>query len=536
MADKLTVKKIKTKVAGLKSARSTLDTHLQDIADFMLPNKNTITTKKQPGEKRNLAILDNTGMYSLELLAGQLHGLLTNPNSEWFEYTTGDAQLDKDDEVRKFLQKAAKQTHNVLNGSNFQTEVHELYLDEVGFGTAAMYIEEDDVDVVRFSTKFIGEYWIDEDSKGRVNQIYRCWKWSAYQLIEEFGEEKMPKKVKESFNKGDDQKFECIHAVYPRKMVDIKSKSPMKYISQYVLPELDHEIDMGGYREFPYVVPRWSKGTGEKYGRSPGMTALPEVKTLNTMTETMIIGAQKLVDPPLQLPDDGFVLPIITKPGGMNFRRSGTSPDSKIEPIFNDTRLDFGFEALRERRTRIRESFFVDQLMLQQGPAMTATEVLQRTEEKMRLLGPMLGRQQSEFLRPMIDRVFAIMVRKEIILEKEIPAKLKGKVIAVKYSSLIAKSQRLADAQNILRSIEAAAPFINMDPSVADNYDGDAAVRIIANVFGTPVELIRDVKQIAAIRDARARAQAAALEAEKQKQNVENASKVATTMKTAQGA
>jgi hypothetical protein len=522
---KLTVKKIKEKVQHLKGERSTLDSHLQEVADYMMPNKNTILSQKTSGEKRNIQVLENTGMYCLELLAGQLHGLLTSPNSMWFEFTTGIYALDQLDNVKAFLQYAAKQTHNVLNNSNFQTEVHELYLDEVGFGTAAMYIEEDPKEVVRFSTKFIGEYFIDEDSQGRVNQIYRSWKWNAYQLVEAFGKENVGKKVMDCYEKGKDDKFEVIHAVYPASMVNI-TNSPFVYVSQYVLPEVDHEILSGGFREFPYVVPRWSKRTGEKYGVSPAMVALPEVKTINKMAETMIIGAQKMVDPPLQLPDDGFILPIVTSPGGLNFRRSG-SPDSKIEPIFNDSRIDFGYEALKERRVRIREAFFVDQLMLQQGPQMTATEVLQRTEEKMRLLGPMLGRQQTEFLRPMIDRVFAVMLRRGVIKKEEIPEALRGRKIDVRYSSLIARSQRLSEAQNILRAIEACSPFIQMDPSVADNFNGDEAIRVIADIFGTPVQVIRTKKDRDGLRDARAQAQQAALQNEAQTQEVDSASKLA---------
>ncbi len=495
----------------------------------MMPNKNTIKTTRAAGEKRNIQILDNTGMYCLELLAGQLHGLLTNPNSMWFEFTTGNTALDQADNVKPFLQKAAKETHNVLNNSNFQTEVHELYIDEVGFGTAAMFIDEDAKDVVRFSTKFFGEYYIDEDAHGRVNQLYRCYKYNAYQLIQLFGEKKMPKKVMDAHNLGKDDKFEVIHATYPADMVDPTAKSPFKFVSHYVLPELDHEIEMGGYREFPYVVPRWTKRTGEKYGSSPAMVALPEVKTINKMAETMIIGAQKVVDPPLQLPDDGFILPIVTSPGGLNFRRSG-SPDSKIEPIFNDSRIDFGYEAMKEKRMRIREAFHVDQLMLQQGPQMTATEVLQRTEEKMRLLGPMLGRQQTEFLKPLIDRVFAIMSRKGIITEEMVPQILKGKPIAVKYSSLIAKSQRLQDAQNILRTVEAASPFIQLDPSVAQNFDGDAALRAVADVFGPPAEILRTKDAVQKIRDAQAQGQAAALQRQDQNEDIDNATKLAPIM------
>lgn len=523
MAKKLTPKQIKQKVDTLKGERSTLDQHVQEIFDYMLPRKATVTTTKTEGEKRSIFVLDNTGIYCLELLAGQLHGLLTNPNAMWFELTTGVQAIDFQDDVRLWLQKTTKDIHNVLNNSNFQTEVHELYIDEVSAGTACMYSEEDTKDVVRFSTKFFGEYYIDEDSQGRVNQLYRVWKWKAPQIVEEFGIENVSKKVIAAFEKGEDHKFEIIHACYPKNIVDAKSTEGFQHISQYILSEDEFELRTEGYREFPYVVPRWSKGTGEKYGRSPAMVALPEVKTLNKMAETMLIGAQKVVDPPLQMPDDGFVLPIITSPGGINYRRAGS--EDRIEPIFNDTRIDFGYEAMKEKRVRIREAFFVDQLMLQQGPQMTATEVLQRTEEKMRLLGPMLGRQQSEFLRPLIDRVFNIMLRRGIIDKRLIPPALKGRTIDVRYSSLIAKTQRLADGQNIMRTLQAATPFINLDPGVADNFNGDMALRVLGEIYGLPQQVLRDAKDVQKIRAEKAKAQQQMIDEQRAAQEIDNAQK-----------
>lgn len=528
---KLSVKQIKEKVEKVKAERQTWESHWQEIADYIIPRKNTITSQKSPGQKRSVNVLDSTGIQSNELLAGALHGLLTNPNALWFELTTGDIQLDRQDDVRMFLQKTTKDIHNVLNNSNFQTEIHEVYIDLCGFGTSPMYIEEDSNDVVRFSTKFLAECMIDEDEMGRVNQIYREWKWDAYKLVAEFGLDKVGKKVQDSLKKGDGQKFCVVHAVYPRDMVDPRHKSAFKYISQYVLPEENLELREAGYREFPYVVPRWTKAAGEIYGRSPAMNALPEVKTINKMTETMIMGAQKVVDPPVQLPDDGFVMPLVLVPGGINYYRSGTQ--EVIKPIFNDSRIDFGFQALEDRRRRIREAFYVDQLQLQQGPQMTATEVLQRTEEKMRLLGPMLGRQQSELLRPLIDRVFEIMVRRGKITD--IPTALAGKKVDVRYSSLIAKSQRLSEGQNLMRAMEAVTPFVNADQSVLDNINGDNAFKVIAEVYGVPQEIVRTKKEVEGIRQARAEAQKAALEAEQREKEMDAAPKMAETMQTMSG-
>jgi hypothetical protein len=528
MSKKLTVKQIKEKVEKLKAERGTWETHWQELADYILPRKNTITSQKFPGEKRSVNVLTSTGIKSNELLSGALHGMLTNPNAMWFELTTGDTEIDRSDNVRMWLQKTTKSMHNVLNNSNFQTEVHELYMDLSCFGTSPMYVEEDDRDIIRCSTRFIAEMYIDENHLGVVDQVFRQWDWDAHKIVSEFGIDKVGKKVSDAYKKGDTTRFCVIHAVYPRTMIDPVAKGAFKYISQYVLPDENLELREGGFREFPYVVPRWSKAAGEIYGRSPGMNALPEVKTLNKIMETTIMGAQKVVDPPLQLPDDGFIMPIITEPGGLNYYRSGTN--DIIKPVFNDARIDFGFQVIQQHEKNIREAYYIDQLQLNTGPQMTATEVMQRTEEKMRLLGPMLGRMQAEFLRPLIDRVFEIMLRRGLINTAEIPAELQGRVLDVRYSSMIAKSQRLAEGQNMLRAMEALTPFANADRGVLDNLNGDQAFRVIAEVFGLPQEIIRKAKDVQQMRDARAQAQQQMIDAENAEREADSTPKVVGAM------
>lgn len=530
MADVLTIKQLREKVNHLRADRANWEEHWQDIADYILPRKNTIIVHRSPGEKRNLTLLDNSGVMANELLAGALHGLLTNPNAQWFELTTGDIQLDEQDGVREWLQGTTEDIHNLLNNSNFQTEVHELYVDLAGFGTSVMLIEEDDKQLVRFTTQFIRDYLLDENNLGFVDQIYREWKWDAAKIVAEFGEENVGEKVLKAYRAGKSDKFCVIHAVYPKTMV-ADSKYRFNYVSQYVLPDEEVSLREKGFEEFPYTTPRWSKAPGETYGRSPGMNALPEVKTLNKMTETTLRAAQKVVDPPLQLPDDGFIMPIVTKPGGLNYYRSGSN--DMIRPILNNAQIDFGYQAMNDKRQRIKEAYYVDQMMLQQGPQMTATEVLQRTEEKMRLLGPMLGRMQSEFLRPLIDRVFAIMLRRKQV--REIPGALRGTVLDVKYSSMVAKSQRIADGQNILRTMEAAAPFINTDPSVLDNINGDEALKAIAKIYGLPQRILRSQAEVQQIREDKAQAQQQAIQAQQQQQQVDNAATLAPIMTPQQG-
>lgn len=525
----LTSDQIIKRMSRLDHERKTWETHWQELADFMLPRKNDILTRRHPGQKRNVQVIDNTGVIGLHTLAGSLQGLLTSPNTPWFELTTGNDEIDQEDDVRTWLQETQRKMLNVINQSNFQTEVAELYLDLVLFGTAAMSIEEDDETIVRFKTYFIRDYFVFENSKGFVDEIYRRWKWPARLIVDEFGLENLSDKIKKSYEKNEDSEYEIIHAVFPSSIAQ-ESRS-QAFTSKYILKEDKSILRESGFNEFPFVVPRWSKSSGEIYGRSPGMTALPEVKMANAMEEIQIKSMQKQMDPPLQLPDDGFILPIRTRPGSLNFYRAGSQ--DRIQPVFNQGRFDIGEASLESRRRRIREAFFVDQLQLQQGPQMTATEVLQRTEEKMRLLGPMLGRMQSEFLRPLIDRVFLVMLRQGRIRQQDIPEAI-GRNFEVQFSSPIARSQKVTEAQNMLRFLEASAGFIQLDPNSADNINKDAAVRILANFFNTPANILNSEGTVQNIRRAKDAARQQELAAQQQQLQADAIAKAGPTIVAAQ--
>lgn len=504
----LTADNIIHKIDNLRAERSVWEQHWQELADFMVPRKNAIQRSRVPGERTNFFLLDNTALQSNVLLAGFLHGLLTNPNSQFFELTTGIREIDDRDEVRLWLQETSIRMLHTLNNSNFQTEIHELYIDIGSFGTSCMSILEDDQSVVRFKTEPISDFFIEENSKGQIIEVYKEFKWNINQIIDEFGSEviSMSPKLEKAARERRDDKFLLVHAVYPKKRDPLK-KTLNSWVSQYILKDEKIVLRASGFRSFPYVVPRWTKNTGEKYGRSAGMNALPECKTLNLMVETTIKGAQKVVDPPLMVPDDGFLGSIRTRPGSVNFFRSGTPKEDRIQPMLNDARIDFGFQAVEEQRKRIREAFFVDQLRLRDGtPQMTATEVEARIEQAFRFMGPVLGRQQSELLRPLIDRVFEIMERRDLI--DPAPDILRDRVLDVQYSSMIARSQRQGEARAISRTLEQATPFISADPSILDNIDGDKALRLLARINNFPQEILRDQDEVDSVRQQRAQQEA----------------------------
>jgi hypothetical protein len=298
-------------------------------------------------------------------------------------------------------------------------------------------------------------------------------------------------------------------------------------MSQYILESDNKELSNSGFKTFPWLTPRWTKVSGETYGRSPAMNALPEIKTVNEIVKTVLKGAQKTVDPPVQMPDDGFIGNYRTAPASVHYYRAGTT--DRIEPIFNDVRLDFGFAAINDRQEQIKESFFTDKLNIPQSSRATTVEVNQRIQEQFRFLGPIVGRQHFEFLKPLVDRTVDIMVQKDkdgdVIGNP--PEKIRDKNLDVRYSSPIARSQRIDEGQSLQRALEAAAPMIALDQQSVDNVNADQYIRQIWKAMGATRKSLHTNKEVDEIRSARQQAQQQALEQQQQQQAAENAGKTA---------
>jgi hypothetical protein len=496
-------KSLLSRYEKLEGQRQNWETHWQEVADYMQPRKADVTKQRARGDKRMEQVFDSSPIQAVELLAASLHGMLTNPSTPWFTLRFKDEEIDNEDEAKLWLEEATASMYTAFNRSNFQQEIFELYHDLITFGTAAMFIEEDDDDIIKFSTRHINEVFIAENDKGRIDTIFRRFKISARAAVQKFGDN-VSSDIQGIFKKDPYEEVEILHAVYPRSDFDPKKKDKgnMPFESVYLEYKNASELSVGGFKEFPFVVPRYLKASNEIYGRSPAMTALPDVKMLNEMSKTTIKAAQKQVDPPLLVPDDGFLLPVRTVPGGLNFYRSGTR--DRIEPLNIGANNPLGLNMEEQRRDSIRAVFYVNQLMMQQGPQMTATEVIQRNEEKMRLLGPVLGRLQSELLKQLIDRVFAILLRNNML--PQAPEFLSGRDIEIEYVSPLAKAQKSTGLQSIMRAIEILGSLANVAP-VFDYVNFDNLVKHLADIVGMPQKLLKSQNEVNAQRQQAAQQQ-----------------------------
>jgi hypothetical protein len=513
----------------LQSQRSNWESHWQELADYMLPRKAEITRKRTQGDKRTERIFDGTAIHAVELLASSLHGMLTSPSTPWFSMRYRNPALQGDDEANEWLELAIDQMYQAFNRSNFQQEIHELYYDLVTFGTAAIYVTGDK-EGLQFSSRHIAEIYISQNAKDQVDTVYRKFKLTARAMEQQFGADALPAQCIKDLKEEPYKEHEIIHVVFPRADAKGKLAKAKPFASIYYHADSRKLLSEGGYDELCFMVPRFNKDSSSSYGRSVSMNALPDTKMLNKMSEVTIRAAQKQIDPPLMVPDDGFMLPVRTTPGSLNFYRAGTR--DRLEPLQIGANNPLGLNMEEQRRNAIRQAFFVDQLLMQNGPQMTATEVLQRNEEKMRLLGPVLGRLQSELLQPLISRSFGLLLRAGLL--PPAPESLQGQDIDIEYVSPLAKAQKLTDLQSMLRGFEVMMQVAEIAP-VMDYLDTDKLVKYLVEVTGIPARVVRSDQEVEEMREQQQAQQAQQMQLDQQTQTAEAMGAAAPMVKAVGG-
>ena len=256
-----------------------------------------------------------------------------------------------------------------------------------------------------------------------------------------------------------------------------------------------------GYEEQSLFTPRWLKSTGEIYGRCPGINSMPDTKMLQEMMKETLISAQLNNRPPVIVSEEQMFEPLATVPGGVLYARRGQEP----KPYNPGSKPQIAFDIIEDVRARIQKSFYIDRTMLAQGTQATATEILKIVEEKLRSMGPILGRMQSEILGPMITRAFNLLMRRgkidnppELNLDSE--EEYYDLDISVEYVSPLAMAQRQQVAENITRALVNSEGFFGLDANSAQNIDADKGVRDVWEMFGV-ANILRSKSDVVEMRE-----------------------------------
>jgi len=481
----------------------------KEVTDYLLPAHGSYLDRGDPSQSQNVyrydKIIKSVGSRANQIFGAGMQGGLCSPSRRWFRMTMADPDLADFSPVKKWLHQCEQIMYKLYAGSNFYTEAHKVFETEGGFGNAVIIQEKDPYSAIRFKCFDIGEYRLACGADGQVDTCYRKLWMTAKQIAEMFGTDNVSNAIKSCLNddKNPYRYFEIMHVVEPRTNRDPSKmdNTNMAYKSCW-MEAADNQgklLRNSGFEEKPFAAPRWRTVNQGAYGLGPGIEAVGAAKMLLEMQKNLIKGMHKQVDPPLNVPSQ-FKDMISLLPGAANYTDSA---DAKITPIMAINPDLAGLQALiNEDAFQVGQVFFNDLFMMimnadRAGREMTATEILQRKEEKMLLLGPAIDRQLKEFLNPMITRTFHICLGGGLIPPP--PPDVEGQSWEVEFVSVLAQAQKLVDGQSMSAYLNEAERVVQFDPNLAFKTNFEKYLEEYGEVVGIAPEIIRTEDEYAEI-------------------------------------
>jgi hypothetical protein len=502
--------------AMLETERSSWISHWTELSTQLFPRAGRFTTDdRNDGKRRHNAIYDRTGTGALRILAAGMMSGVTSPARPWFRLRIPDDALMEYQPVKIWLAQVTRKMQAVFAQSNTYRALHQLYEELGAFGTANTLIMDDFDRGIHLYPNTVGRYALATDFKGNVDTSYRELQKTARQLVQEFGADNCSTAVRNMVTNGNgDSWVTIIHAVEPRKERDIRSRDSknMPWASCYFEKGGDGGklLRESGFDRFRVLAPRWYTSSEDVYGQSPGMEVLGDIKQLQHEQLRKSQGIDYQTRPPLQGPSSLKGEEVDILPGGYTVADTA-SAGGGVKPLFQvGLDLNHLLMDIQDVRQRIREGMYSDLfLMISQAVStnMTATEVAERHEEKLLMLGPVLERLHNELLDPLIEVTFERLLQSGVLPPP--PEELIGVNLDVEFVSILAQAQRAIGANSTDRFVGNLGAMAQIKPEVLDKFDADRWVDNYADQIGVDPELIVGKEEVALVRKARADQQAA---------------------------
>lgn len=503
--------------------------HWEELSKFVLPRTGRfLTTDRNRGTRRHNNIIDSTATRGLQVLEAGLMAGATSPARPWMRLTAPDPELNQYHPVKEWLHEVTDRMLRVFAQSNTYRALPRIYSECALYGTAASIVTSDFKSVIHHHVLTAGQYAISTDSNERVNCLYREFDMTVGQMVQEFGFEEVSLSVQNQFRNGNLEDWRTVcHAIEPRedRKIDSKSNKDMPFRSVYWEQgksgaDVNTVLRESGFQRFPAIVPRWAVSGQDIYGNGPGQASLGDVKQLQHEQRRKGQILDHVTQPPTQGPPLMKNKEVDTLPGGhteVDGNSAGIRPLWQVNPDLQGLLFD-----IQDVRGRINSAYFADLFLMLASTtkSMTATEVAERHEEKLLMLGPALERLHHEGLEPLIDITFNHMFEAGLIPEP--PQELSGVSLQVEFVSMLAQAQRAVGASTDDRFIGMIQGLSQSHPEALDKLNTDSFLDDYADKLGVNPSHIRGTEEVQELRLARDQAMAAQaqLDAESQQSNV----------------
>lgn len=535
-------KKYKSKVRQMEENRQDYLKRWKAIRDYQLPYigcfDDTADTTDY-ARRRDTNIYHSVAWQANQSFAAGVMSGLTPPSRQWFRLIWSNDTMKNHPEAGELLDKRMNILQDVLLKSNFYNAIHSSYL-ELAFGQAPLAIFQDADTGVHFVPFTVGTYMMENGPDGIVDTFCTKYEMTARQLADKFGADRLPSSIRaELENGGVKTKHKLWWLVEPNRFHDrnkeVMDKYHMKYLSLYWLEEGEKDfLDIGGFQEWPIPVARYLVTGNETYGKGPGWFAEGDSKGLQKLEKDDIIAVELGIKPPMAASATTAKQGINLTPGSYTV----VERNEPVTPLFNvNVNLQHLQEKILDLQDRIKRAYSADLFMMLERleyKNMTAQEVLQRKQEQLQQLGPVVQRLQFEFLRKIIERVYNILDRAGILPQPEdaeLALALSQEEVTIEYISPLAQAQKMAGMTNIEQAIAFTGQLAQFDQSVLDKIDFAKTIDSYFDMVGAPASIKRTEEEYEAIQQQKAQAMAEAKQQEQMAQAVQMAAPAAQAAK-----
>lgn len=514
------------KLAGLRDERKNWEGHWKELAQFFSPRRSRWLedSTTQRGQKHNQKLIDPTPRFAVRTLSSGMHAGSTNPSMPWFKLTTPDPEMLEYPAVAQWLYTVEMRMRDVFERSNLYSVLPMVYADAGLYGTAPLLALDHPTRIVHFVPSALGSYYLATSADGAVETKYREYKMTATQIVAEFGKDRCSDQVKASVENGTGQTWhDILHVIEPngKRQYGNIDASGMAYSSCYFELNSNHEQSLGerGFEDNPIAAFRWeTTEITDAYGSSPGMDALGASKAMQVQQIKKAKAIDKHVDPPMVADPEMQNKPSTLLPGGVTysgFTASGSAP--KFQPAYTIKPELAGIMAdIQDVRALVHQAMYTDLFLaitMADPRNATVPEIVERREEKILMLGPVLQNHRDGLVKPIIDRTFYLMMRAGMLPPP--PRELENVDLKIELTGLLAQALKAVQTSGIERFtgfIGAMAKLqadAGLTPDILDKIDIDQSVDELGISIGVPPTIIRSDDDVAKIRADRAKQQQA---------------------------
>ena len=468
--------------AAMEMERTNFDSLWADVAAHALPRQADFPPQgtSVQGSRRSGRIMDETALLALDRGIAAFEGYVMPRGQRWQNLEPRDDELAKLRHVREWFERKTAQLFGLRSApsSGFENQAHESVASLLAFGTQGMTpeIRRDALGRpmgLAYRSEHLGSLYVMENAWGRIDVTHRKFRLTAHQACQMWPHGLLERARKELRDGRPDTRHDYLHVIMPNPHADADriDSDAMAYRSLYIALADKEIVATGGYRSMPTIVSRFEKSPTETYGRSPGINVLPAIRAAQQIMRDIMIATELACAPPLLATDDAQDMLVRYAPRGITYGGLDDRGNKTLQPLFDGADIQSPM-ALQARIGQIIDRAFYGDLFLvnqEMKSHVSATDILERTQEKGVLLAP-LARQETEWFAPMSDREIDLMG--ELGMLDDMPPEVieAGGAFQCRFENPLARQQKSEQAAGFFRMLEQLTPLAQVKPGLLDDF------------------------------------------------------------------